>query len=93
MPQEFPMMIYHIQLGQKIVNDESEVQLYEGRGWIRDYQVFQKKNTLGEKIKYHRSELNKLEAENKKYIVTDSESVTITDDVLTDKAKPTRGRP
>lgn len=103
MPQDFPLMMYHIQLGQKVVKDNQEAEIYEDQGWIRNYQVFQKKNTTTEKIKYHMEELEKLTKEKEKYIVNPMQNDTMQKDVkpiIDDKiteAKPEvkkgRGRP
>ncbi len=69
MGQEFPKMIYHIQLGQKVVKDRQEQEHFENFGWIADYQVFQKKNTRDELIKYHLAELERLKKEEESYII------------------------
>ena len=99
--QDYPLMMYHIHLGQKVVKDNQEAELYEGQGWIRNYQVFQKKNTIIEKIKYHTEALEKLKKENENYIVNQSQSATMTQAIKPviekqQEAKPRkkgRGRP
>lgn len=78
MHQDFPMMIYHIQLGQKTVKDSQELIFYENQGWIKDYQTFQKRNTIDEKINYHTAELKKLKETKKIYVVTNGKNVTMT---------------
>lgn len=100
MKKDFPAMIYHIQLGQKVVKNMQELQFYEDQGWIKDYQVFQSKNTIEEKIKYHMDELLKLEKEKQKNVVSIDKNVTISSNITktdeTETAKPVkrgRGRP
>ncbi|MCP4988359.1 MAG: hypothetical protein GY928_20605 [Colwellia sp.] len=77
MAQDFPLMIYHIIHGQKIVNDVQELQLYEDRGWIKDYKTFSTQNNIIEKINYHKSELEKLEKQKSNYFNASAKNVAI----------------
>jgi hypothetical protein len=102
MGQEFPKMIYHIQLGQKVVKDHQEQEHFESLGWISDYRVFQKKNTRDELIKYHLGELERLKKEEESYIIDnykEREQVTTTEEPpatppeLSKEPMKRRGRP
>lgn len=70
--QDFPMMIYHVALGNKIVHDPEQLEAHKLLGWTKNYTVISEQKVLQEKKIYHEKELKGIN-EKLAHFVTSSE--------------------
>lgn len=73
--QDFPMMIYHVTGGNKVVQNNHELNNWLTKGWSKSYKEVSELLTVERQIEYHKLELAKLEV--KRESIMDEESIKI----------------
>lgn len=93
MKQEFPKMIYHDYYGAKIVLNKEEQDDHKKNGWYESYVVYQERNSIENKIKWHLEQLKILDAKSKTVIIDESVDTSAPTVNSEEPKKGRRGRP